>query len=78
MRSIYLLKKTCCIVKRDLSHCWFERDVTAAVLVVKNKSISLLWKLNLFEKKFYCTDPHHGRLVTWFANQEYCLCRETL
>ena len=26
--------------------CWFERDVTAAMLVVKNKSITLLWELN--------------------------------
>ena len=27
-------------------NCWFARDVTAAMLVVKNKSISLLWELN--------------------------------
>ena len=27
-------------------NCWFAGDVTAAMLVVKNKSISLLWKLN--------------------------------
>ena len=27
-------------------HCWFARDVTAAMLVVKNKSLSLLWELN--------------------------------
>ena len=26
--------------------CWFARDVTEAMLVVKNKSISLLWELN--------------------------------
>ena len=26
--------------------CWFARDVTAAMLVVKNKRISLLWELN--------------------------------
>ena len=26
--------------------CWFAHDVTAAMLVVKNKSISLLWELN--------------------------------
>ena len=29
-----------------LTYCWFARDVTAAMLVVKNKSISLLWELN--------------------------------
>ena len=27
-------------------YCSFARDVTAAMLVVKNKSISLLWELN--------------------------------
>ena len=27
-------------------YCWFARYVTAAMLVVKNKSISLLWELN--------------------------------
>ena len=36
-------------------YCWFARDVTAAMLVVKNKSISLLWELNsisiLMDKK---------------------------
>ena len=29
-----------------VNYCWFARDVTAAMLVVKNKSISLLWELN--------------------------------
>ena len=28
-----------------LPGCWFARDVMAAMLVVKNKSISLLWEL---------------------------------
>ena len=28
------------------AYCWFASDVTAALLVVKNKSISLLWELN--------------------------------
>ena len=36
-------------------YCWFARDVTAAMVVVKNKSISLLWELNsifiLMDKK---------------------------
>ena len=26
----------------ESKHCWFARDVTAAMLVAKNKSISLL------------------------------------
>ena len=29
-----------------MAYCWFVRDVTAATLVVENKSISLLWELN--------------------------------
>ena len=28
------------------NNCWFARGVTAAMLVVKNKNISLLWELN--------------------------------
>ena len=31
---------------RGRFNCWFARDVMAAMLVVKNKSISLLWELN--------------------------------
>ena len=27
-------------------NCWFSSDVTAAMLVVKNKSISLRWEMN--------------------------------
>ena len=27
-------------------YCWIARDVTSAMLVAKNKSISLLWELN--------------------------------
>ena len=46
MRSIYLPKKTYGIVNLDLSQCWFARDVTSAMLVFKNKSISFLWELN--------------------------------
>ena len=30
----------------NLRYCWFVHDVTAAMLVVKNKRISLLWELN--------------------------------
>ena len=37
---------TACIVAIDLKYCWLARDVKAAMLVVKNKSISLLWELN--------------------------------
>ena len=61
-----------CVPIKDetiVNNCWFARDVTAAMLVVKNKSISLLWELNsvfifFFEEIFFCFDPQHGRLVT--------------
>ena len=52
-------------------------DVMAAMLVVKNKSISFLWELNsvfmytLLKKIKKCRIDHqHGRHVTWHANQE--------
>ena len=32
--------------KAQVIYCWFVRDVTAAMLVVKNKSISFLWELD--------------------------------
>ena len=32
--------------RKATRYCWFARDVTAAMLVVKNKSISLLYELN--------------------------------
>ena len=55
-------------------YCWFAGEVTAAILVVKNKSNFLLWELNyflyFFEKNFYCIDPQHGRLVTWLQTKD--------
>ena len=42
LQRLAYLKKVC----TSRSYCWFARDVTAAMLVVKNKSISLLWELN--------------------------------
>ena len=55
--------------------CWFASDVTAAMLGVKNKSVSLRWEMNsilmqILPKNFFCIDHQHGRLVTRFANQE--------
>ena len=43
------------------------------MLVVKNKSISLLWDVNfnsckLFEN-IYCFDLQHGRLLTWLKTK---------
>ena len=33
-------------VDKRAEYCWFARDVTTAMLVVKNESISVLWELN--------------------------------
>ena len=54
--------------------CWFARDVMAAMLVIKNKSISLRWELNaifmqILQEKFYCIDHQYGRLVTWLQTK---------
>ena len=52
-----------------MTNCWFASDVTADMVVVKNKSVSLRWEMNsilmqILPKNFFCID-HHGRLVTW-------------
>ena len=44
--------------------CWFARDVTAAMLVAKNKSNSLLY----FHVN-YRIDPQHGHLFTWLQSK---------
>ena len=48
-------------------YCWFARDVMAAMLMVKNKSTSLVWEQNstfmyIIQEKIYCVDPQRGRL----------------
>ena len=63
--------------------CWCARDVTAATLMVKNESISLLRELNsifiyIFRaKNFYYIDPQraYGHLVTWLQtkNSDYAM-----
>ena len=54
----------------NFQYCWSAFEVTAAMLVVKNKSICLLWEPNSFFmliilEKLYCIDPQHCRLVSW-------------
>ena len=58
------------------AYCWFASDVTAAMLVVKNKRVSLRWEINsilmqILQKKFSCIDHQHGRLVTWLQTKNY-------
>ena len=64
------------MTEKLLSYCWFASDVTAAMLVVKNKSISLRWEMNsilmqILQKNFFCIDHQHGRLVTWLQTKNY-------
>ena len=52
------------------NHSYFAHDLMAAMLVVKNKSISLLWdSCKFFGQNFFCIDPQHGRLVTWLQTK---------
>ena len=48
-------------------YCWFARDIMAAMLMVKNKSISLFCEQNsifmyITQEKICCIDPQHGRV----------------
>ena len=56
------------------TYCWFASDVTAAMLVVKNKRVSLRWEMNsilmqILQKNFFCINHQHGRLVTWLQTK---------
>ena len=55
-------------------YCRFASDVTAAMLVVKNKRVSLRWEMNsilmqILQKNFFCINHQHGRLVTWLQTK---------
>ena len=55
--------------------CLFAGDVTAAMFVVKDKSIYRLWELNsilmeMFRKEFYCIYHQHGLLATWLQTKQ--------
>ena len=56
------------------AYSWFASDVTAAMLVVKNKRVSLRWEMNsilmqILQKNLFCIDHQHGRLVTWLQTK---------
>ena len=53
-----------------ITYRWFSADVTVAMLVDENKTVSLHWELNsdsckFCEEKFYCFVQQHDHLVTW-------------
>ena len=55
-------------------YCWFASDVTAAMMVVKNNSISLRWEMHsilmqILQKNLFCIDHQHGHLVTWLQTK---------
>ena len=57
-----------------IKYCWFAGDVTASLLMVENKIISLLLQLNsifmqILRKKFYCIDSQHDQRVTWLQTK---------
>ena len=59
---------------KKFAYCWFASDVTAAMLVVKNKRVYFRWEMNsilmqILQKNFFCIDHQHGRLVTWLQTK---------
>ena len=54
---------------------WFARDVTAAMLVVRDNSISLLYFRGNSSKTIFSIYHQHCRLVTWLQtkNRAYSL-----
>ena len=40
-----MMTPTICLGKGYV-YCWFARDVMVAMLLVKNKTISILWEIN--------------------------------
>ena len=53
----------------------FAGDVTAAMLVVcRSSEQKLIYKTcRFFQKKFYCIDHQHGRLVTWLQAKNFAM-----
>ena len=59
-------------------YCWFAGDVMAAMLVVKDKSISHTCELKpifmlILRKYFYCLHHRHSHLVTWLQTKNYAV-----
>ena len=52
-------------------NCWFAGDVTAAMKIVKNKSIFLRWVLNSLFSIFSIIGPQHSGLVTWSQTKKF-------
>ena len=48
---VYVLRQTTLMYLDIYSYCWFASEVTAPMLVVKNKSISLRWEMNFILKQ---------------------------
>ena len=72
---LYIYGSTLQTIQTSWSHQDSANLGLGWLLVVKNNSISLLWELNsffckLFEKKFHCIDPQHGRPVTWLQTKK--------
>ena len=72
-----LARKLCTVAWENTRYYWFARDVTVAMLVVKNKSISLLWELNSIFMEILWEKTLLYWPSTWppchvVADQEFC------
>ena len=59
------------VKSQNCQYCWSALDVTAPMLMVKNKSI---WEPNsifmlIIREKLYCIDAQHCRLVSWLQTR---------
>lgn len=66
----------------QMANCYFASDVTATMLVDKNKRVSLPWELNAFcvqiqRKKFNCFINQHDRLAFWMQKEVNCSTRKS-
>ena len=72
----------CVMGDMQKANCYFASDVTAAMLVDKNKRVSLPWELNAFcvqiqRKKFNCFINQHDRLALWMQKEVNCATRKS-
>lgn len=74
--SIWVFLNSFSRVSLSCYYCRFVSEVLETMLVVKNKSISPLWKLSsifmsILPKEFHCIDHEHGLLVTCLQTKNW-------
>ena len=68
-----MMTPTICLGKGYV-YCWFARDVMVAMLLVKNKTISVLWEINsifmsILWSNVYSIDQQQGHHVSWLQTK---------